>query len=301
MRIVRYQASLLPALTDLLNDHLRRVPPGWTLSEAQVAQVMANGPRLWDLHYPDEPSQPDHQEILCVVENDSLMAAVGWHVYQAEERAALLNWIAADPDQPEALTLLLDTLIEHSQAAGAQVLDTSRYAFGIGWMGIPLVWPHLIDGFGAAGFTVTQQWRIMTGSADGLSQRPPPAIDAFSLAWRSDEAALEWVVEAFAGDAQIGECQASGVPPHLRDCPGYGQWTTVEWLGVEPAYQRRGIGAYLLGEQLRFQAARGVRQVMVWTETDNHAIQRLNAASGFSNGPECHVFSKSLAGAETAK
>jgi hypothetical protein len=52
--------------------------------------------------------------------------------------------------------------------------------------------------------------------------------------------------------------------------------------------------SFLMAEQLHFQAARGIRDVMVWTEIDNLPTHNLNAAFSFRAGPECFVFTKSL-------
>ena len=64
----------------------------------------------------------------------------------------------------------------------------------------------------------------------------------------------------------------------------------MEWLGVEPEYQRKGIGSWLIAEQFRRQAQRGVKQVILWTETDNRAFRSLGDALGFQSGPECWDF-----------
>jgi GNAT superfamily N-acetyltransferase len=104
---------------------------------------------------------------------------------------------------------------------------------------------------------------------------------------RPEEAALEWDVRAFAGGDLAGECQAWGIPPHLQVCPRAAAWITIEWIGVEGPYQRKGLGRWLLREQLRHQAARGVRHVILWTECEDAAARRFYEALGFTYGPEC--------------
>jgi GNAT superfamily N-acetyltransferase len=66
------------------------------------------------------------------------------------------------------------------------------------------------------------------------------------------------------------------------------------WLGIEPLYQRHGLGRWLLNEQLRRQAQRGVRNAILWTESDNRAMRQLAESSGFRAGPECWVFNKTI-------
>ena len=45
-------------------------------------------------------------------------------------------------------------------------------------------------------------------------------------------------------------------------------------------------------EQLRFHTQRGVKNVIVWTETDNVAARKFNEALGFKYGPECWSYAK---------
>jgi GNAT superfamily N-acetyltransferase len=297
MRLVPYHPGLLPDLTHLVNGHIRLVPPGWEVTEAQVTYVLSKSASLWHLHFRDDPIALETQETICVLEGDTLRAAAGWFHYNAglDERRTSIAWMVSQPEYPRAQSLLLDSVIEHSRQAKSSHIETSRFAFGVGWMGIPLVWPHLIEGFNAAGFEITQKWVMMIGDTHISGNRPLPNITPFSTVWQINEHVLEWVLEAYSGQDQIADCESWGIPPHFQDCPGYDEWTTIEWLGVEGDYQRRGVGAYLMQEQLRFQAGRRVQHVIVWTNTDNFRIQNLNKAFGFTYGPECHVFEKSLA------
>jgi GNAT superfamily N-acetyltransferase len=297
MRLVPYHPRLLPDLTRLINTHIHLVPPGWEVMESQVAAILANPLSLWEAHFSDDDGIVEPQETLFVTDGDTLLAAANWDVFQLSPhpRNASLNWILADPDHPAALTLLLNSLIERARGADCHQLHTGRFAFGVGWRGIASVWPHLIDGFKAAGFGVTQHWIMMTAEIDATIQRSLPDVIPFSLLWKINEAALEWEARAYSGEKQIGECECWGIPPHLRDCRAYDEWTTIEWLGVEEPYHRRGIGSYLMAEQLRFQATRGVRNVVVWTEIDNLPTRKLNKSFGFRDGPECLMFTKSLA------
>jgi GNAT superfamily N-acetyltransferase len=296
MRLVPYEPHLLPDLTRLINAHIRGVPPGWEVTETQVAAIVANPDSLWGVHFVDDDGGVEPQETLCVIDGDTLLAAANWDIFQPrpDYRHAAINWLVAQPDSPQAVALLLNALIERPRHGDADAMSTARFALGMGWMGIPSGWPHLINSFKAASFEVTQHWVIMTGDVDANIQHPLPQIEPFAIRWNIKENALEWEIAAYSGGERIGECECWGIPPHLHDCPGYDQWTTIEWLGVEYPYHRRSVGSYLMAEQLRFQAARGIRHVMVWTETDNLPTRKLNAVFGFREGPECFVFNRSL-------
>ncbi len=96
------------------------------------------------------------------------------------------------------------------------------------------------------------------------------------------------------GEALVGECQAWGVPPHFAGCPGVAEWMTIEWLGVEEPYRRKGFGRWLLHEQIRRQAQRGIRRCICWTGVDNWAARNLTESLGFRVGPECWEFGKKI-------
>jgi len=61
-------------------------------------------------------------------------------------------------------------------------------------------------------------------------------------------------------------------------------WITFEWLGVESPYQRQGIGRWLLSEQLRRQAQRGIANAILWTEPDNRAMRRIGECWALAMG-----------------
>lgn len=55
----------------------------------------------------------------------------------------------------------------------------------------------------------------------------------------------------------------------------------VQTIGVDPAYQRRGLGELLLRALLAEAAARGATSVVLEVRTDNDAAQRLYRRAGF--------------------
>lgn len=298
MDCITFSSRWLPDLTGLINAHIAQVPPGWTVTERQVAAVLAT-PSVWGVHYPDEPGEFG-TETLCVIDRQRLVAAAQWGYpvqHRASESADLsaggcMSWIAAVPDNAAALALLLEALTARCRERGCHELVTSRYAFGVGWSGIAVTWPHLDAGLEQAGFSRSQRWVIMTGTTDIPAAAAPEDVESMRLDWHVDEAALEWDLQLYANDQLVGECQAWGIPRHLAGCDGYADWITFEWLGVEPPYRRQGIGRWLLSEQLRRQARRGIANAILWTEPDNRAMRRIGESLGFGYGPECWVFEK---------
>jgi ribosomal protein S18 acetylase RimI-like enzyme len=134
-----------------------------------------------------------------------------------------------------------------------------------------------------------------TPAATGSPPRFTGPAGPVELRWHIDESAVEWILRAYAGQHVVGECQAWGVPAHLASLAGFREWTTIEWLGVEAPYRGQGLGRYLLQEQLRYQAARGIRHVLLWTEPDGAealAARRLYESLGFVYGPALLRFQK---------
>jgi ribosomal protein S18 acetylase RimI-like enzyme len=82
---------------------------------------------------------------------------------------------------------------------------------------------------------------------------------------------------------------------------GFAMGTTIEksrsawsyghlvWLGVEPAYARRGVGSMLFDRFRRLMKKRGVRMLMVDTQADNIPAIRFFRSKGFENPTE-HLY-----------
>ncbi len=295
MEVVPYHDGLLPQLTQLVNDHMRLVPPGWTLTQEQVAYVVSKPNAAWTVHYPED-GDVFSSHTRCMIDDGRIVAAANWFFPQPVENQALsgvLSWLFSAPDQPGVLDALLGAFIGQSIARGcSSVYFCPRFGFGVGWFGIPDVWPHIIRDVQKFGFEVDGKWVIMTGQVN-LENDDLPLSD-FSFVWQIDEARLQWELEARSGEAVAGECQAWGVPAHFRGCSGFDEWITVEWLSVEEPYRRKHLGSRLMQEQMRFQARRGIKNMIVWTETSNIAARKLNESLGFTYGPECWIFEKSI-------
>jgi GNAT superfamily N-acetyltransferase len=301
MDCVPFAPELLPDLTMLINSHIAQIPPGWTLSQAQIAATLTSVSELWHIHYPEENAMFE-SETVCVLDQGHLTAAAQWG-YPVQERTpgyvnqpttSVLFWIVAEPDNSVARQSLLKALATRSLTAACHRTTTTRFTFGVGWLGIAVTWSHLIDGLQLAGFTVEKRWMVLTGPANKPGLVPPIYLRSMNVAWQVDAAALEWELQLYAGGDLIGECHAWGIPPHLTERDENADWITIEWLGVEPPQRRQGIGRWLLSEQLRRQAERGVTQAILWTKLENRAARRLSESSGFQNCFECWEFEKTV-------
>jgi ribosomal protein S18 acetylase RimI-like enzyme len=262
---------------------------------------------FWDRHYEDDGgTRVRHRDTLCVLDGERLVAAAGVHwlergataaaglkpEWAAAEELVILDWIVAEADHPRVAPYVVDRLVERAAAARCGVRGNGRYRFGIGWDGVSDTWPHLTAAFAGAGFAASQRWTTYS-IATHTSLRPTPP-DGFTTRWDVNDVRHEWELRAFCtakgADVQpvlAGECQVWDVPDGARSA-GRHPWTTVEWIGVEEPYRQRGLGTYLLQEQRRVQATRGVKQVLLWTEEDvpdSADALRLYRRLGFQRGP----------------
>ncbi len=298
MSLLLYTSSLLGELTSLINAQAAALPPGWELAPAQVRRILQHAERLWAAHFPDQEPALERLQTLCLVEDGRLQAAAQWgkHGPQAQGIAdidtGLLFWAAAAPGRLAAAQRLLEGLLERATAAGCRRLVTLRCSFGLGWPGLPAVWEPISAALEQTGFTVANRWTLLSGPAPLAAQPPPPKLNgsALVLARQADPAAGEWNLRLQVDGAPAGECSAWGVPEHYQACPGAAGWCTVEWLGVEPAFQRLGLGGWLLAEQARDCANRGISRLVMWTETSNQAMLGLAQALQLERGPECREY-----------
>ena len=304
MEVVAFEAKHVAGVTRLANAQIASVPPYWSLSDNQVWDILQKE-SLWEIHYADEEPPPWtwQVETVCVVEGERVLAAARFDTRYDVGVLGMVSgrWLVAEADQPEALGLLLDTLTEKRGETSAAILVNGRSDFGAGWSGVPTTDALVTSMLAAKGFVPFQKWVIMT--AETISEPPPqpyggylatssvrrqPASDGGSqiLQWNIDEGRLEWDVQIFDGEEMIGECQSWGIPPEFKMCAGYEEWMQIEWLGVEEAYQRRGLGRQLLGAQLQYHAGRGVKHCLLYTEVTNVAARAVNVSLGFEDKAE---------------
>ena len=279
-------AAYLPALTRLANAHLALVPPGWTLDVTQTATIVNNVARLWVEHFGDQPEAP--ADPLVVTRDGQLAAAAQW--LRTPGRTAILAWVFADGE--DSAQEVLRAAGGEAQAYGYETLWTTRHSFNIGWLGTPTAWTHLVDAYTDLGFQPISRWRIMTADTRRMPLEPVVWPAGLRLTWETQQRETNGTL--WDGDTQAGEVQIWDVPGHFAGCDGYGDWTTVEWLGVEEAYQGRGLGRALLAEALRVARERGQWRVAVWTESDNPAALAVNRAVGLVDAAETIDFEGTL-------
>lgn len=290
MQIVEYHEKLLPSLTRLINEQIAQVPPGFVLREEQVADTIARGGTLWDIHFRREKRELYAPEVLCVLERREVVAAAQWF-FLVKEGVVSIQWLVAQPGRQVPLRTLLHLIDKWGELRGAGANRFARFAFGVGWFGLPAKWTHIIDPMLESGYRQTEKWSLMLGETSEYGGATPPNT-RLEYHWNMNKPALEWELSAYLGDQLVGESLVWGIPPHLEECPPAPQWAAVESVEVEKAYRRNGIGKWLLAEQMRFHGRRGVQHLIAWTRDGNRAGRKLQRSMGFEYGPKLVVLEK---------
>jgi GNAT superfamily N-acetyltransferase len=297
MQIVDYHDKLLPSLTRLINQQIVGLPPCCVMTQEQVADAIAQGGILWNLHYPGERVQAGGT--ICVLEHRVVVAAAQWHVPRSDRTRFVLQWIVANPERPVPLRTLLHLIDKAFEASGCGKILCARFSFGIGWPGIPAAWTHVIEAMQESGYRQAEPWVLMHGETAFYASLPPAPKDGLRFYWNMNKPALEWNLAADLGGEQVGECHVWGIPPHLEDWLEAPLWASIEYVEVAESRRRNGLGKRLLAEQMRFHARRGVQQFIAWTREDNIPARRLNESMGFAYGPDLVVMEKIAAPVST--
>ncbi|MEZ4667970.1 MAG: GNAT family N-acetyltransferase [Anaerolineae bacterium] len=293
MEIIPLSSHHIDDLTPLINDYIRLMPPKWQLSTTQVAAIL-QASSIWDIHYRDD--EPDHPwrwetETMCVVERDTALAAARYDQRYDDGIAAPSHietrWLVGSAARPEALQLLIDRLITFEKMGAVSVKVNSRCDFGWGWGGVPTATTFINDLLQQNNFSIVQKWAVMTADLSLLSPDTFGTITPFHLRWSLDDLHHEWTVEAYDDNTPVGECQSWGIPLQFAACPAYTEWMEIEWLGVEDAYQRRGLGRGLLQEQMQFHRERGVNYLALFVDAANAPALALYESLGFQCEAEC--------------
>ena len=294
MQVVEYRDRLPPGLTGLANRHLCLLPPGWELTERQLASVLRD-PLQYGPYFREEP-QPGTTEIMCVMDHERLVTAAAlWLPERSDPRwsdgrlrgdgrdGADLLWLLSDPASRHGLRTLLEAASGRAARLGCRRI-TAGDGCGVcpARYGVPASWANIGAGLEEHGFAVTSQSAMMHARLTDLDDSAPADIDGLTLEWREDPEVPEWELFARVGSRQVGECQAWGLGRHLADHPEYRRWMIVELIEVAKSHRRQGIGRRLVFEQMRAHAKRGGTDALLQVFLPDPDALRFHEAMGFS-------------------
>jgi len=127
----------------------------------------------------------------------------------------------------------------------------------------------------------------------GRSSPEPPLRDVDAAAYLADPSVVHWIAEDEG--RVVGEllCHVLRLPS------GAGRELLLYSIGVRASERRRGVGAALVREMLRWMRSKGIPEA--WVLADNPGAEAFYAACGFERGGEHDqgVLMLLSAGAET--
>jgi ribosomal protein S18 acetylase RimI-like enzyme len=147
-----------------------------------------------------------------------------------------------------------------------------------------------------AGFCVRAELDLLAGRLDGVARRATAThrtrdraavltLDhlAFGDDW-FDTAALDAALRATPA-VRLRVVGPASEPHGYAIHGAAGRWGYVQRLAVHPDARRRGIGAALLADGLRWARRRGAREAVVNTDRTNRAARALYESFGFADLP----------------
>lgn len=292
-----YTSSDLATLVGLANEHLALVPPTEArMSEEALLTVLTCYESLWLHHYPEDAEIAHHCRTLVATEGGRPAGLVMVRS-EPEDLSGHLPLFLAAPGHDGIAEALLSAVEDMLRSEGCVTVDTEgRCPIGLGWFGLSTTWQHLISALQRAGYEPYDRWVIMTGRTDAIPIEPPhPKGTLPHIIFTGHPDRREWLLDLYEDEDIVAECHAWGVPPHLDSCPGFGEWITIEWIGVEEPHRRRGLAFWLMMKQMHHHLRAGRTRVMLWTGPDNLPARHLYYRLGFDDGPETQVFRKVLA------
>jgi len=297
MEVVRYTNEMLPQLVRLVSTQTQLVPPWPVFGEREVERYIGGDcGEFWVKRYPEDPKGTT--EDVCVVEGKELLCFARCNLpLGQEETVYVLDLFCRAEGAGNAVDLLLDYLDGRARDLGSsRIYLSTRRQLCIGLFGIPVTWSHILDKAKGKGYKPWQKWVYLSRrGGTPFGTRNDLAAD-LRTAWESDTKAGTWELNAYEGDAHVGECTAWGPPPCFADSGVLADWMMIEYIEVEPAYQRQRIATCMMEEQRQLHAQKGAPNLICQTETSNTAAISLFISMDFTVGPQAWEMAKDLGG-----
>lgn len=296
MKVIEYQEELLPELTKMVNFHIRNIPPFIELTESQVEDVLENAGEWWCNI--KRPYKQLNKNISCVIEDGKLIAAIEWAQYESfdidypiSREDCCINWVFTYPENKRCLQLLIDHIGIVSKKIGCKQLRIPfRFHFGVGWMGIPESWDHIIDGLTDCGFSIRDYAMLMTRSTSSGFVHKNINLD-YKIHHKKNEQTLELITECRLKNGElIGECWLGEMPPYItKHINRLRYWRYIEWIEVNENYRRAGIGTKLLQSQI--DHFKDVDNIILMVDADEDDALQFYNKNDFKLEEKLYLFS----------
>lgn len=268
--------TISPAIAAEINRIYKAFPPYLEFSKEQIFDLINHYSRFPSPHYPDlEPLEwrilqrkKDGCWALCFSDGTKYFITV-MGIPEGEDLRNALAWLLSN--------IPLD-------GAGEIVFGSIRDPFGLGWCGLPATVKPQIDLLSSDfNFRILERWTVY--ALKNLQDLELPDHrdfpEDYQFIYREDTQLGEWEILVYHASEQVGECQAWSIPPYFDTLLEKGKWRTVEWVGVESPYRKKGLGSHLLLKQLAWQKNKGIDHLVVWTEIENVAARAMLVKLGF--------------------
>ncbi len=278
-----FQRSDRDQLTALVNAHAAALVPGASVSVNTVLSQLEREPA-------EEIVSPwvTERRTLVAVRRQAIVAGAlllrygcGAEVGPCYRGAGEIEWLVFRPDAEPAGDALL--------AACRAVLDgwgaSPQYADGglpsLAAYGVPDCWPHIRDLYRRGGFVPRVAAEIILVAAvdrlPGLAAPPLPGLRVSRSVGSCGTRFTAWLDETEAGLIEIeADHTAGGAQSRLAG------WADVGNLCVSPAYRRRGVGRWLVGQAAGWLRLGRADRLLCYAGPDETAELAFWARLGFT-------------------
>lgn len=274
MNLGRYEPAMAPALTAAYNRAVLRVPHCYPVSEADLAAALAPAVGAVSRH------NRLHSEAVFVTTS---AAAMGGFVHAAVERPCeeggsergVIRFLWYDRGHREAGQALLAAAEECLRERGIAQIEAFpqeyRYPFyhlRAAYLSVRLDQVEALlqfNGYRRVRGEVFLDW-------PDYAPRPPgsaPVFAAISLEWVQGRGARPGLhLRAHHKEKQIAECVCVSCGEY-SEADAAQDWLFTTWLGVDDAFQGKGLGRYLLERALEEMHGVGYRHAVISAAWDN--------------------------------
>jgi GNAT superfamily N-acetyltransferase len=268
-----YRPDHLAQIQSLVNVHLGALVSGWAVPEALIASQIQRNPG----EYIVDP-WVIARTTLCAIEQQRIVAAAhllrygtGPEVSQFCHNVGAIDWLFAWPDAGEAATALLAAARQQFAIWGVREEWADVGALVGPFAGVPDVWPHIAVALRAAGYQPDSERDEMTygGRLDQIAL--PAAAPLAGLAVQRTAGRLGSRFTALLEQQPIGYCECisdltdGGALPALRG------WAELAELEIEPDWQRRGVGTWLVQHAVAWLRLGGCDRIVFAVGADSEA------------------------------
>lgn len=284
-------AQDLPEIAQLIREQISGMPPFVTPRHDEVLSILRDPTHQMRAWYPEEHTTASRTPCWVARSGERVAAAMQLQL-TAGEPDAYLYWLVGRQECQDEIAALVNWVIGHLRSEGRSLLRSHRNPFGPGWEGIADTWGHLLTPLRqAAGQMVSDPWILYSCSAVDLRPTEMPAGYACDVLPNPRERSVALHVRE--GDRPLAEAELR-LPPAANTSFVQAGVADLEWIEVDEAERRRGVGRVMLTQAMREAARHGFPTIVLWVETENLAMQALVRACGFTRGPILHWLTLNL-------